>query len=813
MAEVQTQTKQGDTCLLGYIDLLVESGLVKKEDVALLKEKYHTCEDLYDALESLGVVDLKKLTELFAKSKGIAYVDVKTIDQRAYQIIDKELAKAFSFIPFAINDKDKVLQVAIADPVKLSKISQNSLRSIEKKIGYKIELFLTSKSVIDNLPLLVAEDEGFPTVDLSSYWIDDAILRKIPYDLASKYKIVIFRQISAKEYNVAVANATDRSILLMLEQMEQKAGIKFNIYSTSPSQLDKVLRDYKQRDEDRMAQVERDRKEKEKVARDLEREREKIAKEKDRVLREEEVAKQAAAQQAQAAQDKLQQQKIAEAKRIKEALENKKQEGESAQNVDASQDSESEDKKSILDFEIKLPGGGKGAAEAPEGESNASGNGQDEELTGEEKKSEGEKTADKLEDPDLEKIIGSEKVTAEVINAFASKGNIPQLVASIVALAIEMEASDIHVEPFEKNVRLRYRVDGQLADIAQFPPQIQPQIVARIKILSKLKLDEQRVPQDGRFDVKLGENIDDVRVSTLPTVFGEKVVMRLLSKTKKLDDLADLGIEGINFDRIVEAIAKPYGVVLATGPTGSGKSTTLYSVFSRLNKPEVNIITLEDPVEYEIPGINQVQVKPQIGFSFAEGLRSVLRQDPNIIMVGEIRDGETAELAVQAALTGHLVFSTLHTNDSSSALPRMYNLGVEPFLLTSAINAVMAQRLVRRICSKCRQEVTLPQSVVFQVKKELDPLNLNMPIKFYKGKGCPECKEGYKGRLGIYEVLKMSKEIENLVLDKKTAGDIFTQATKEGMITMKQDGLIKAIKGATTVDEVFRVTREQNEEG
>jgi len=360
---------------------------------------------------------------------------------------------------------------------------------------------------------------------------------------------------------------------------------------------------------------------------------------------------------------------------------------------------------------------------------------------------------------------------------------------------------------------LRFRVDGVLSDIAQLPSTLQSQIVARVKILSKLKLDEQRVPQDGRFDAKLGNELVDIRVSTLPTVFGEKVVMRLLSKTKKLDDLTDLGIEGQNYDRVIEAISKPYGVVLATGPTGSGKSTTLYSIFSRLNKPQVNIITLEDPVEYEIPGINQVQVKPQIGFGFADGLRSVLRQDPNIIMVGEIRDGETAELVVQAALTGHLVFSTLHTNDASSALPRMYNLGVEPFLLTSAINAVVAQRLVRKLCPKCKQEVSLPQSVSFQVKKELEKLNLNTPIKFYKGAGCSNCTDGFKGRLGIYEVLKMSSEIEDLILDKKSAQDIFTQASKEGMITMKQDGLIKAIKGLTTVDEVFRVTREQNEEG
>lgn len=850
MAEAQSKTKQGDTCLTGYIDLLVENGLVKKDDVALLKEKYTTCEQLYEALESLGVLDLKKLIELFAKSKGIAYIDVKTIDQRAYEMIDKELVKSFSFIPFAISDKEKVLQVAIADPVKLSKVSQGSLKAIEKKIGYKIELFLTSKSVIDDLPLLVKEGGEFPEVDLSSYWIDESILRKIPYDLALKYKVIIFKQIGSREYNVAVANVSDRSILLMLDQMEEKAGIKFNIFSAPASQLDKILRDYKDRNNQRAKQAEEDRKERERVAKEIEEERKKVEEEKlkakeeeERIKKEEaekarleqlkreeerskaeqekeriekerarkaqieqqkleeerlkaetekENAKQAVIRKAQAEQRKLEEQENSEQKRIKEAVK--------AAPAPKVQEEESAQKKSIFDFEVKLPGTNDETT-------------RDSSRPLVEQKSEGEKQVDKFEDPDISKIIGGEKPTVELVKNFASKGNIPQLLASVIATAINQQASDIHIEPFEKAVRLRYRVDGGLADVAQFPPQIQPQIVARVKILSKLKLDEQRVPQDGRFDVTFGKEVVDIRVSTLPTVFGEKVVLRLLSKTRKLNDLPDLGLEGINFDRVIEAIAKPYGVVLATGPTGSGKSTTLYSVFTRLNKPEVNIITLEDPVEYEIPGINQVQVKPQIGFSFAEGLRSVLRQDPNIIMVGEIRDGETAELAVQAALTGHLVFSTLHTNDAASALPRMYNLGVEPFLLTSAINAVIGQRLVRRICSKCKQEVTLPQSISFQVKKELDSLNLNIPIKFYKGKGCNECREGYKGRLGIYEVLSMSKQLENQVLDKKTAGEIFTQAVKEGMITMKQDGLIKAIKGATTVDEVLRVTREQNKEG
>jgi len=415
------------------------------------------------------------------------------------------------------------------------------------------------------------------------------------------------------------------------------------------------------------------------------------------------------------------------------------------------------------------------------------------------------------ENPDLYKFLGKERLEVADLKGYANAGQVPQLVASTIALAANERASDIHIEPFEKAIRIRFRIDGELGDVILLPPEMISSIVARIKILSKLKLDEQRIPQDGRFDVKVGKEIIDIRVSTLPTVFGEKVVMRLLSKSKHMEKLEELGFDGLSYDRVVEAINKPYGVILSTGPTGSGKTTTLYSILSRLNRPEVNIVTLEDPVEYELPGINQVQVKPQIGFGFADGLRSVLRQDPNIIMVGEIRDSETAELVTHAALTGHLVLSTLHTNDAAGALPRLYNLGVEPFLLTSAVNAIIGQRLVRRVCQKCRTEINVPQSVLFEVKKELEGLNLNMPIKFFKGKGCSYCRNGFSGRIGIFEVLNMTPEIEDLVLTKKTSKDIFDQAVKSGMITMRQDGFIKAIKGLTTVDEVLRVTSETKE--
>jgi type II secretory ATPase GspE/PulE/Tfp pilus assembly ATPase PilB-like protein len=339
-----------------------------------------------------------------------------------------------------------------------------------------------------------------------------------------------------------------------------------------------------------------------------------------------------------------------------------------------------------------------------------------------------------------------------------------------------------------------------------------PPLVSRVKILSKLKIDESRIPQDGRFDVNFKDHEVDVRVSTLPTVHGEKVVMRILDKSQGILSLEDLGMEGSSFEQTSRAIKKPYGIILSAGPTGSGKSTTLYAVLNRISVPGVNIVTLEDPVEYEIPGINQCQIKPEIGFTFASGLRSILRQDPNVIMVGEIRDTETANMATHAALTGHLVLSTLHTNDTAGALPRLINMGVEPFLITSSINLVIAQRLVRRICVKCKEEVKIPQKLVDELKAELAKISLNSQdrqripeqLKLYHGKGCSSCNQGFSGRVGIFEVMAITPTIEELAIAKRPANEIKEKAIQEGMITMKQDGILKAFAGVTTVDEVFQ---------
>lgn len=418
-----------------------------------------------------------------------------------------------------------------------------------------------------------------------------------------------------------------------------------------------------------------------------------------------------------------------------------------------------------------------------------------------------------LEDQNLDKLLVEPVLSVEELAKVFRKGVIPEIVAAMLFLAIRMKASDIHLEAEKTSDRIRYRIDGLLHDILRVPTFLHAPLTSRIKILSKMKIDEQRVPQDGRFDVILDKRQVDLRVSTMPTVHGEKIVMRLLDKSEGIKSLEQLGVTGSNFDTLIENINKPYGIILSTGPTGSGKSTTLYAILTRISKPGVNIVTLEDPVEYELPGINQAQVKPQIGFTFAEGLRSVLRQDPNVIMVGEIRDLETAAMATHSALTGHLVLSTLHTNDAAGALPRLINMGVEPFLITSSINAVIGQRLVRRVCDNCREKVEIPPAVKGFVQKQLAAIPSGQlkevdleKMVFYHGKGCAQCTNGYQGRIGIFEVLPMTAKIEDLAVAKDTANEIKREAVKEGMITMMQDGLMKALKGITTVDEVMRVT-------
>lgn len=398
----------------------------------------------------------------------------------------------------------------------------------------------------------------------------------------------------------------------------------------------------------------------------------------------------------------------------------------------------------------------------------------------------------------------------ETVGNSLHEAPIAKIVSTILEFAMKSRASDIHIEPEETRTKVRYRIDGILHEKLSLPKSIHDALISRIKILSEMKIDEKRIPQDGRFSFKIGENEIDLRISTLPTVNGEKVVMRLLKKTGGVPSLLDLGLRGPQMKDIEEAITKPYGIVLITGPTGSGKTTTLYSILSSLNKPSVNISTLEDPVEYRMPGINQVQVNTQAGLTFATGLRSFLRQDPNIILVGEIRDRETTSLAIQAALTGHLVFSTLHTNDSATAIPRLIDLGAETFLIASVLNAVVAQRICRRICPSCTTYYEPELTVVENIKTILGPLMpksfLEKKLKLAKGAGCAQCDNtGYLGRIAIFEVLKITQNINKMVLNEASAKDIEDLAKKEGLIMMKQDGYLKVLDGITTIEEVLRV--------
>lgn len=396
------------------------------------------------------------------------------------------------------------------------------------------------------------------------------------------------------------------------------------------------------------------------------------------------------------------------------------------------------------------------------------------------------------------------------ISQLIKEAPIAKIVSTILEYAVTSRSSDVHIEPQEDRVRVRYRIDGILYDRLSLPKTVQEALISRIKILSEMKIDEHRAPQDGRFNFKVGDNEVDLRISVLPTVYGEKIVMRLLRKSGGIPTLDELGMAGAALKNLETAILRPHGIIIVSGPTGSGKTTTLYAVLSRLNTTRVNIMSLEDPVEYQISGVNQVQVNPAVGLTFASGLRAFLRQDPNIILVGEIRDSETTDLALQAALTGHLVFSTLHTSNAAGVLPRLIDLGAEPFLLASTMNALVGQRIVRKICPHCKQTYVPPPPLVEEIKKILGNLfPQSSELKLYKGKGCSDCGEsGYLGRVGIYEVLVVSEKIARLILEHPDSQTIEKQAVLEGMITMKQDGYMKALQGVTTIEEVLRVAQD-----
>ena len=397
--------------------------------------------------------------------------------------------------------------------------------------------------------------------------------------------------------------------------------------------------------------------------------------------------------------------------------------------------------------------------------------------------------------------IGDEE-DVEYLRDMASEVPVIRIVNQMISRALESRASDIHIEPYESELKIRYRIDGILHDMESPPRQMKSAIISRFKILAQLNIAERRLPQDGRFKVKVAGKDVDLRISTIPTLYGESVVIRLLERSQIFSDLHSLGFPDDILQRFSDMITKPHGMVLVTGPTGSGKTTTLYGALQKINDPGKKIITVEDPVEYQLAGINQIQVKPQIGLTFANGLRSIVRQDPDIIMIGEIRDFETAEIAVQAALTGHLVLSTLHTNDSAGAISRLLEMGVQDYLLASSLLCVLAQRLVRRLCMNCRKEVPFEGT---KVEGWVDP-----PDTVWGPTGCEACSgTGYIGRIGIYELLRISPAVSKLIVERTDAGSIRSFALTQGLSLLKQDGWQKARDGVTTIEEVLRVTREE----
>ncbi len=411
-----------------------------------------------------------------------------------------------------------------------------------------------------------------------------------------------------------------------------------------------------------------------------------------------------------------------------------------------------------------------------------------------------------FDEEDIEVMEGGhdDELSVTALQAQVEEAPVVKLINGILTSAVQKGASDIHIEPYEKELRIRFRVDGALREIMRPPLRMKAALTSRVKILADLNIAERRIPQDGRIKMRMGKRVIDFRVSTLPGLFGEKIVLRILDKSNLQLDLEKFGMEPRAEKDFLTAIRNPYGMVLVTGPTGSGKTTTLYSAITKINTEEVNIMTAEDPVEYNLRGINQTQVRPEIGLTFAAALRAFLRQDPNIILVGEIRDMETAGIAIKAALTGHLVLSTLHTNDAASTITRLIDIGVEPFNVASAVNIVTAQRLVRRICTGCKAETTYDREMMEAA--ELPP-EREKELKFYKGEGCDLCDgTGYRGRQGLYEVMPITPTIRRMIMQGEGAGVMKTQAIEEGMLTLREDGLTKVNRGVTTLEEILKET-------
>lgn len=735
-----------------------------------------------------GATDEEK-AKAFSDYFGIPFVHLKgkIIPPETLNTIPYDVTKTFDIIAYEFNESKTpaILKVAVGDPSRLQKKAPAILSELKKQKGISIELAVTTREDFDfalnsykklstheqtlkseKVPVQntkISAGTNYPMIDLREVPITYQVLNKFPEDVAIRYQVAVFEAAGDNKIKVAAVNPRDPKVREILNFVRERNKIDIEIYETSAPSLEWALRRYRNVPPAEVPNA---------------------------------VTPSPRATYTQPKKDDLQ------------------------NNVNIKPKMPStEIKKELPRFEEKetqeRPEKFRGKDNVPEIKS--------EEISASglrEPVSEGgtrifiESVSEEAE-KNLDKILPQGIVNTNELGTAIKSGYIPKTLAAILYFAVLEGASDVHLEIDRGVVRLRFRIDGLLRDILKMPIELLAPIVSRIKIMAKLKIDETRIPQDGRFDVMIKNREIDVRVSTLPTIRGEKAVLRILDKSSEQLGLSDLGVMGNAFTILDRNIHKPYGVILSTGPTGSGKTTTLYSIINKINRPEVNVVTLEDPVEYEIPDVNQCQIKPKIGFGFAEGLRSILRQDPNIIMVGEIRDLETASMVTHAALTGHLVLSTLHTNDTASALPRLINMGVEPFLITSAINCILAQRLVRKICPKCKEEYKIPEATIADIKKEIIASNnpelriyRGKELKFYHGRGCADCTDGYRGRVGIFEILEMSEKIEDLAVSRSPAYSIRNEAINEGMLTIKEDGIIKVLKGLTTIDELLRVTTE-----
>lgn len=724
-----------------------------------------------------------QIAQAYSDHFNLPFVILNNINiaKEVFNYLPIDVIKSYKIIPYEFDRDKQILKLAVADPNKLKEKAPKEILDLKyKKINISLSVAASDDfeevfNKYHQVPTKVSDkvEEGktankddsnksqskYPTIQLVGKKIANEVINKFPEEVAEKYHMVVFEASEAENtIKVAAMDPEDESTTEILDFVKNRNHLKIELFKANKEDIEYALKLYQEKsyeESDNLANV------------------------KPQVPYNSQTDNVAANNSG----DDSPKVYIPLAKPIANINEMHK-------------------KLPPLNIQNKSYDSSKPALEVKSNEINQVGN---DEPSFTPISEEDENNLDKL----FSSGIGNDERLTNVIKS----GIIPKIVAATVFYAVELESSDIHFEATATDFRLRYRIDGMLRDIIKMPKELHAPVISRIKILAKLKIDEQRIPQDGRFDVIARKKEIDLRVSTFPTVHGEKVVLRILDKSGGVKKLEDLGFNGTNLKKVNANIIKPYGIILATGPTGSGKSTTLYAILNKISKPEVNIITLEDPVEYDIPGINQSQIKPKIGFSFAEGLRSILRQDPDIIMVGEIRDTETAAMSTHAALTGHLVLSTLHTNDASGALPRLINMGIEPFLITSSINCIIAQRLVRKVCDNCKTEYAPPEPVIKEIKDELSNSKnqevldyLNKPLKFYKGKGCHICSKGYKGRIGIYEVLEVTAEVENLAVHKEPASKIQTQAIAEGMISIKQDGIIKALNGFTTLDEVMRVT-------